>query len=152
MYNANFNNQTFLEKDFKNPACPKCFSFEGMFLTVLTIAFLGCYAALILFYYQQWKTLKDYHFATSPTVFVSVIVDARNEEKTLPLLVKDLQQQQYQSHLFEVIIVNDFSTDGTAAIAQMLPGNFQMITPNCSPEQSSKKKAISTGVSHATRK
>jgi glycosyltransferase involved in cell wall biosynthesis len=45
---------------------------------------------------------------------VSVIVAARNEESTLRELLRCLLRQTYPS--FEIIIVNDRSTDGTAGI------------------------------------
>ena len=47
---------------------------------------------------------------------VSIIVPARNEESNLPRLLASLVRQDYP--LYEVIIVDDASTDGTAAIVQ----------------------------------
>jgi cellulose synthase/poly-beta-1,6-N-acetylglucosamine synthase-like glycosyltransferase len=120
-----------------------------MLLPLVSLVFLAGYACLIFFYYRHWRRLQDFTPTSSPSVFVSVIVAARNEEKTLPLLLQDLQAQDYPSPLFEVLIVNDFSTDGTALFADVLPRNFHMITPQCLPEQSSKKRAITTGVERA---
>ena len=48
---------------------------------------------------------------------VSIIVPARNEEANLPNLIASLAQLQYRN--FEVIIVDDASTDNTAAIVRM---------------------------------
>jgi chlorobactene glucosyltransferase len=47
---------------------------------------------------------------------VSVIVPARNEEGNLPILLDSLLQTAYAP--VEILIVNDRSTDGTAAVAQ----------------------------------
>jgi cellulose synthase/poly-beta-1,6-N-acetylglucosamine synthase-like glycosyltransferase len=122
-----------------------------MVLMIITGVFLLLYAALIFFYFVQWKRLKAYQpSAQMPSVFVSVIVAARNEEKTLPFLLKDLSAQSYPSHLFEVIIVNDYSTDGTALLAGTFnDGHFQMILPDAPPQTSSKKAAIASGVKKA---
>src|SRR5215217_8167379 len=46
--------------------------------------------------------------------FVSVIVPARNEERTLPALLPSLLAQHYPS--YEVIVVDDQSTDRTSQI------------------------------------
>ena len=47
---------------------------------------------------------------------VSVIIPARNEESRLPPLLQSLRVQDYPD--FEVIVVDDDSTDGTAALAR----------------------------------
>ena len=52
----------------------------------------------------------------SPNARVSVIVPARNEEKTLPRCLASLKAQDMPG--FEVLVVDDDSTDATRAIAQ----------------------------------
>ena len=47
---------------------------------------------------------------------ISVIIPARNEEKTLPILLGSLSTQSYKP--YEVIVVNDQSTDATEDIAK----------------------------------
>lgn len=120
-----------------------------MFLAVVSLLFLAGYTALILFYDRHWKALPEYIPSAAAPVFVSVVVAARNEENTLPLLLQDLRLQDVPPHAFEVIVVDDFSTDGTAALAATLPPHFRMIEPSCLPEHSSKKKAIAAGVTAA---
>jgi len=46
----------------------------------------------------------------------SIIVPARNEESNLPRLLASLVRQDYP--LYEIIVVDDASTDGTAAVVQ----------------------------------
>ncbi|WP_162944475.1 glycosyltransferase [Flavisolibacter nicotianae] len=118
-----------------------------MFLAVVSLLFLAGYTALIAFYYRHWKKPPNDSPSAAPATFVSVVVAARNEEATLPALIADLRSQSVSPQAFEVIIVNDFSTDGTASLA--LPANFRMIEPDCPPGQSSKKKAIAAGVAQA---
>lgn len=120
-----------------------------MFLAVVSLLFLAGYTALIAFYYRHWKKPVNDAPSVAPTAFVSVVVAARNEEGTLPGLIADLHRQSISPHLFEVIIVNDFSTDGTASLATALPANFRIIEPDCQPGHSSKKKAIAAGVAQA---
>jgi cellulose synthase/poly-beta-1,6-N-acetylglucosamine synthase-like glycosyltransferase len=120
-----------------------------MILVAVSVVILGLYALLIGFYYRQWKRLKPFQSSSLPTVRVSVVVAARDEEKALPSLLQDLQRQDYPAALFEVIIVDDFSTDKTAALGKNLGKNSRMIQPACLSENSSKKTAIATGVAAA---
>jgi cellulose synthase/poly-beta-1,6-N-acetylglucosamine synthase-like glycosyltransferase len=122
-----------------------------MLLTFLTAGFLLLYAALILFYYTQWKKVENYQPASStPSVFISVVIAARNEEHSLPHLISDLLAQDYPVHLWEAIIINDYSTDSTAELVSTLTGsNMRMVLPAVLSTESSKKRAIETGVNYA---
>ena len=53
---------------------------------------------------------------TEKLLFVSVIVPAHNEEKFLPLCLSSLQQQDYTGS-YEIIVVDNASTDSTGEIA-----------------------------------
>ena len=57
---------------------------------------------------------------------VSVVVAARNEEVHLPHLISDLISQEYPLDKLEVIIVNDRSTDDTAAILDDASDNYAL--------------------------
>jgi len=48
--------------------------------------------------------------------FISVIVPARNEERNLPRLLPSLLAQDYPADRYEVLVVDDNSTDSTPAI------------------------------------
>jgi len=47
---------------------------------------------------------------------ISVIIPAANEEKTLPFCLASLKKQTFSN--FEVIVIDNNSTDKTAAVAQ----------------------------------
>jgi len=47
---------------------------------------------------------------------ISIIIPARNEEKSLPGLLNSLKKQTYKN--FEIIVVNDNSSDNTGLVAQ----------------------------------
>ncbi len=74
---------------------------------------------------------------------VSVVVAARNEEERLPALLHDLARQDYPD--FEVIVVDDHSEDGTAALVrEYAAGNTRFtILGNT---QTGKKQALTTGI------
>lgn len=77
--------------------------------------------------------LLFYHIPSLPRapenpgrVSISVIIPARNEETTLPLLLGDLARQTLAP--VEVVCVDDASTDGTAAVAKNYGARLLTIT------------------------
>lgn len=63
--------------------------------------------------------------------FVSVIVPARNEENNIASCVESLASNTYPSNLFEIIIIDDRSTDSTSNILKELlkkHANLKIIT------------------------
>jgi len=66
---------------------------------------------------------------------LSVVIPAYNEEQNLPPAVADLQEQLSENHIpYEIIIVNDNSQDGTAAvIAELMKADPLIRTVNRRP-------------------
>ncbi len=127
------------------------FSFETMALAIVTALFLIGYAILISFYHNAWKKQQSFrsdlqHFSTS----VSVVIAARNEQENIELLLTDIFNQHYPGDLYEIIVVDDFSTDNTREIITQKFPLVKLLKPHVSPENSSKKIAIATGVNFAS--
>src|SRR4051812_2284589 len=57
--------------------------------------------------------------------FVSVIVPARNEQRNVERCVRSILSAAYPS--FEVIVVDDHSTDGTGEIARVIAAEDQRL-------------------------
>lgn len=79
----------------------------------LGIVFAGLLFTAVLFYRIPILPKGEKILSETPTI--SVIIPARNEERSLPLLLKDLQEQTLPLH--EIICVDDESEDSTAQIA-----------------------------------
>lgn len=123
-----------------------------MALLVVTILALVFYACLIFYYARHWKRLPIFEppTATTPGVFISVVIAARNEATNLPHLLNALQNQTYPAAQFEMIVVDDFSTDGTQDVLKsFLNERVICIQPGVAAAQSSKKKAVEAGVQKA---
>src|SRR5215204_1224255 len=117
-----------------------------MILLYITIGLLITYSILILFYRAGWLELKPFsQIDFESSIKISVIIPARNEEENIGKLLSSLEKQSYPSHLFEVIVVDDHSTDNTAVVvnsysfAKLIKLEFYNIN-------SYKKKAIETGI------
>lgn len=112
------------------------------------IIIVGLYFLLILIFTVGWIRIPEFH----PTDFFSslpkagVIIACRNEENNLKNLLDALQKQTYKD--FELIIVNDHSTDATAAILESAKEYFQdiQIIENTGY---GKKQAIKEGILHS---
>jgi cellulose synthase/poly-beta-1,6-N-acetylglucosamine synthase-like glycosyltransferase len=119
-----------------------------MLLFLTGILLFGAYAILIWFYKKAWDGLGLYEPQTYPAQppFLSLIVAARNEAETLPRLLRSLKTQTYPADRFELIVVDDHSTDGTAVLLQKEPSVKYL--PLCEGV-TSKKKAIAAGIAAA---
>jgi cellulose synthase/poly-beta-1,6-N-acetylglucosamine synthase-like glycosyltransferase len=119
-----------------------------MFWLFVVMFFLLLYALLIFYYSRAWKNLHYFSPGHNGDYrFLSVIVAARNEEKSIPFLLTALSQQTYPQQFFEVIIVDDHSLDTTIETVKKhsLP-NLVLIQSEVTSAFSSKKKAIEAGI------
>ena len=121
-----------------------------MILLLLIILLTFAYSFLILFYWQTWKQVPEFHYEkVTPQTRISVIVPARNEEMNIEKLINSLLDQSYPKDLYEIIVVDDNSSDSTAGIIR----RFSQVKLISSKEENSnahKKKAIETGVKAST--
>ncbi|MBI5858880.1 MAG: glycosyltransferase [Sphingobacteriales bacterium] len=117
-----------------------------MIFTIACIFIFTLYAAAMLNYWLAWKHIPVFvrNEKTAP-VKISIVVPARNEEKKIDTLLQDLQAQAYPKDLFEIIIVDDHSSDATAEIVKSFPG-IKLVQLSGLAINSYKKKAIETGI------
>lgn len=120
---------------------------------VLLIALLVPYFLLLLVYRYWWDKTPIQVLSDAPPVYhgFSVIVPARNEAENIAHCLRSILAQHYPENLFEVIVVDDFSTDATANIVRSFPQVrlLQLQTLMKDPINAYKKKAIETGIAAA---
>ena len=121
-----------------------------MVIAYLAIFLFLCYSALIVFYWLAWKSAPEFHpQSNAPTLSVSVIVPARNEEKNIACLLRAIQEQAYPRNLVQVVVANDQSTDKTALIAKSFAGTT-VVDLNGETAGAHKKRAIEEAIKIAT--
>ncbi len=91
-----------------------------MIFWLITIFLLLPYLFLLLYYRQGWVEMKNYvpskPFTEAGLPFVSIIIAARDEEKNIGNCIRSIINQTYPQTKFEIIIINDHSTDNTVSI------------------------------------
>src|ERR1035437_8188800 len=102
------------------------------------------YTFFLLKTYRSLLHVGTFNISADPATFVSIVVACRNEQKNLPALLNSIALQNYPEYLFEVIIVNDRSTDNTFEIAAGFTGISNIHTLNNKGE--GKKHALRTGI------
>lgn len=128
-------------------------------LLLFTGILLLLYTVLILYYRRWFLRLTPYTKAVQwqPVTRFSVIIPARNEEAQIRECVQGILQQQYPAHLFEVIVIDDHSTDATPHIIQELQQMYSnlhllQLSKELQGQQlnSYKKKAIEMAIARST--
>ena len=116
-----------------------------IFLLIFVILFIG-YSILIFYYWLGWRTIPYFNIdQPGQPVSVSVIIPARNEENNIGALLQSLQRQDYPKQFFEVIVVDDHSSDSTAEIVSRFP-EIKLLKLEGDVNNSFKKKAIEKGI------
>ncbi len=76
------------------------------------------YVLLMLTYLRGWMKQKTFDLPADhkPVTFISVIIPARNESRNIRVCIGSILAQEYPRELYEIIVVDDHSTDNTAEI------------------------------------
>lgn len=89
------------------------------FLTYMYLLAAVIYVLFILFCWMGWRrTSVQIPINYNPSTSVSVIIPARNEEENILNCLEDLADQKYPAALYEIIIVDDDSSDGTSRLVR----------------------------------
>ncbi|MAF11893.1 hypothetical protein CMK11_15715 [Candidatus Poribacteria bacterium] len=90
--------------------------------------------------------------ADDPLPFVTILVAARDEERHIAACLRSLLGQEYPGDLYEVVIVNDRSTDGTGALIEEFAGghpNLVVVDIGDEPQGTTgKQNALRVGIHH----
>ncbi|MFT6866107.1 MAG: biofilm PGA synthesis N-glycosyltransferase PgaC [Cyclobacteriaceae bacterium] len=105
---------------------------------------------IILWLRYHWSRIPLVKELKTPISTFTVLIPIRNEEKNIYNLLADIAVQSYPRSLFEVIVVDDHSEDGTELVIEFVLKEFDLDLKYIKLEtESGKKAAITLGVGMA---
>ena len=129
---------------------------------IVSIIFSVLYLWLIVYFWVGWLKLSNASKqeatksnAYNPPPFVSIIIPVRNEAAHIQECLKSIFAQTYPQHRYEVIVVDDYSTDTTLRHARELQRERLTVLDlakyfgDAAERVPNKKKAITIGVKNA---
>ena len=105
--------------------CIHQYNLKSKEIQVTSLTMIGKHNPTIYNHNKQMKKNKRIPISTilknSNLPFVSIVIPARNEEKYIDRCIKSLLNQDYPR--FEIIVIDDNSTDGTSKILKNIKDN-----------------------------
>lgn len=130
-----------------------------LYLLFFCIFLLAGYGYLIETYRRWFKSIVPFKaiLKNADDLSFTVIIPARNEEDNIRKYLPSVLQQNYPKELFEVIVIDDYSTDATADVVTEFQSQysnlkllrFKDILPDVTLN-SYKKKAIEKAIEQAS--
>jgi len=110
----------------------------------LILLLFAPYLFLLFKIWSGLRKIQPFRPGSSPGIFISVVVACRNEAENLPSLLNCIASQDYNNGFFELIIVDDNSSDRTFSVADDYRGiRNKKVLKNIG---SGKKAAIRKGI------
>lgn len=114
---------------------------------VVFAVILVAYVFFVLWLIEGWNGLSYFPIRNEKTCF-SIVVAARNEEGNILSLLERLAKQNYPKACFEVLVIDDHSTDNTSALIE--ENKFDITLKYLKLfDQAGKKQALKAGISSA---
>lgn len=122
-----------------------------MVLVYFTYVMSFCFLLFVINVYKAYKFQLDRKSKITFRPMLSIIIAAKNEEKSINSLFDSLEKSNYPKENFEVIIVDDNSSDKTAELVQSrVSGNNNYVFIKAeNKEFEGKRGALSIGIKSA---
>src|SRR5260221_5313533 len=120
-------------------------------MTIYFIAVFGFYFLLLMALWFGWRIASRSKInSATKNIFISVVIAMRNEKENLENLFRSLSALNYDSADFEIILVDDHSTDGSGEETKKWLSQFSsLIVASLKENQTGKKAALVYGISLA---
>lgn len=117
----------------------------SLFICLSSIVFLG--SLILLFKFPDFTRKK----VSSPSLNISIVIAFKNESKNLGNLFSSLNNLNYPAENYELILIDDNSTDDSYQVAAMLvqgKSNYHLLKAD-NKKFPAKKGALEIGIAHS---
>lgn len=122
----------------------------AMIVIIISILLCVIYSCFMFFFLYSWKSIPDFiQDLSTGKLTISVIIPARNEETNIEKLLRSICKQNYPADQYEILVIDDHSTDNTADLVKKFD-TVKLIQLRNVTGNSMKKEAIATGIAAAT--
>jgi cellulose synthase/poly-beta-1,6-N-acetylglucosamine synthase-like glycosyltransferase len=112
---------------------------------------VAAYILWISLFYSGWLSIPEYSVTGGSRLLVSVIIPVRNEQHNIVHILNDLVQQEYPKDSFEIILIDDHSTDQTfEAISVYTNQEIHVRYIRLEDDKQGKKQALLKGVNESS--
>ena len=124
-------------------------SFDYIYTTMLFLAiYVQVFFLLVFFENAGSLRKKKDEVPEEPTLSISFLIPCWNEESTIIPTIKSILRLDYPKHLFNIIVIDDGSTDATIERLQAYRDNPQIKI--LTKKNGGKHTALNLGLEHAT--
>lgn len=103
------------------------------------------YGTLMVRYGKIWNQAENTLMDVSFQPKISILIAFRNEAENLPYLLKDLENQSFDKTKFEIIWINDHSSDDGQVFLEQYKSDLRMQVIHLKSSQKGKKSALKQG-------
>lgn len=124
---------------------------EHLLLSLLFYPPVILYIVMVICFWVQWRKLPPRgDDATPPATFLSVLIPTRNERNNIARLLERMDEQCYPGHLYEVLVIDDHSDDGTTSVIEDYLASKNNRTRLLRSAGTGKKAALLHGIGEAS--
>ena len=127
-------------------------------ITIILICALIVYSFRTIIFFigsEKERRKKNHGEKTATPPFISVVIPSRNEENNIAGCINSLGKSTYPTDRFEIIAVNDRSTDNTGQVLEQLKELYNnlvvvnILDESASPNMKGKPRALHEGIGRA---
>jgi len=115
----------------------------------LIIIFFAAYFLMVLWMLRHWVAARTHLVSLDfkPTKMITILVPFRNECQALPALLADLTSQHFPPNKFEIILIDDHSSDKGPDLVEQKCSQHHNLRLVKLTDGSGKKAALTLGIS-----
>lgn len=116
-------------------------------ISIVSFFIVFSYCLLMFVFINGWMRTDEYEITKKEyETKCSILIAARNEAGQIENILSDIIQQDYPRELYEIIVINDHSTDNTSEVVRFFQQGSAISLINLTEGKTGKKQALTEGI------